>query len=49
MMGALITNEKVYWSEVSVYRLAHGKFVELWVEGSTMELLQQIGSLPRVG
>jgi predicted ester cyclase len=49
MMGARPTNRKVYWSEIFIYRLVNGKIVELWVEGSTMELLQQIGALPQHG
>jgi predicted ester cyclase len=49
MMGELPTNKKAHWSEIFVYRLLDGKIVELWVEGSTLELLQQIGALPQLG
>jgi predicted ester cyclase len=49
MMGELPTNKKAYWSEIFIYRLVDGKIVELWVEGSTLELFQQIGALPQPG
>jgi predicted ester cyclase len=47
MMSAQPTNQRVTWTEIHIYRLRQEKIVEHWVELSMMELLQQIGVLPR--
>jgi predicted ester cyclase len=49
LMGEKPTNKRVMWSEIHIYRLKDGKIVEHWAEISQMELLQQIGVLPRLG
>jgi predicted ester cyclase len=49
MMGAPPTNKKVRWSEIHIYRLHDGTITEHWAEISMMELLQQIGALPKPG
>lgn len=49
MMGVVPTNRRVQWSEIHIYRLRDGRIMEHWAEVSMMELLQQIGALPRLG
>jgi predicted ester cyclase len=49
MMGEKPTNQRINWTEIHIYRLRDAKIVEHWVEMSTMELLQQIGVLPKLG
>jgi len=49
MMGTPPSNKRVKWSEIHIYRLQDGKIVEHWAEVSMMELLQQIGALPKPG
>jgi len=48
MVGEKPTNTRVAWSEIHIYRLQEGKIKEHWAEISTMELLQQIGAVPRL-
>jgi predicted ester cyclase len=48
MMGEKPTNQRIAWSEIHIYRLQDGKIREHWAEISMMELLQQIGILPRL-
>jgi predicted ester cyclase len=49
MMGEKPTNKRVNWSEIHVYRVQDGKIREHWAEIAMMELLQQIGVLPKAG
>ncbi len=48
MMGEKPTGRQVAWSEIFIYRVHGGKIEELWAEVSQMELLQQMGVLPRI-
>lgn len=48
MMGEKPTNQRIAWSEMHIYRLQDGKIKEHWAEISMMELLQQIGVLPKL-
>ena len=47
MAGEKPTNKRVNWSEIHIYRVQDGKIREHWAEMSMMELLQQIGALPK--
>ena len=47
LMGEKPTNGRIHWTEIHIYRLRDGKICEHWVEMAMMELLQQIGALPR--
>jgi predicted ester cyclase len=47
MMGEKPTNKRVAWSEIHFYRLKDGKICEHWAEIAMMELLQQVGLLPK--
>lgn len=49
MMGETPTNKRVNWSEIHIYRLRDGKICEHWAEIAMMELLQQVGVLPKLG
>ncbi len=48
MMVEKPTNKRIAWSEIHIYRLQDGKIREHWAEISMMELLQQIGVLPKL-
>lgn len=45
-MGNPPTGKAATWSFINIYRLAGGKFVEHWVEGDTLKLMQQLGFMP---
>jgi predicted ester cyclase len=45
-MGVPPTGKRVSWSWIEIWRIADGKFVEHWVEGDMMSLMQQLGALP---
>jgi predicted ester cyclase len=47
LMGEKPTNKRIHWTEIHIYRVQDGKIREHWVEMAMMELLQQIGALPR--
>jgi predicted ester cyclase len=47
LAGESPTNQRIHWTEIHIYRLQDGKIREHWVEMAMMELLQQIGALPR--
>jgi predicted ester cyclase len=49
MMGEKSTNGRVAWSEIHIYRVQDGKIREHWAEIAMMELLQQVGVLPKLG
>ncbi len=49
LMGEKPTQQRVKWTEIHIYRLEDGKIREHWAEISMMELLQQIGVLPKLG
>ena len=47
LMGETPTHKPINWTEIHIYRVQDGKIREHWVEMAMMELLQQIGVLPR--
>jgi predicted ester cyclase len=47
MMGAPPTHKTIRWSEFHIYRIRDRKIVEHWAEIAMMELLEQVGALPR--
>src|ERR1700730_19177688 len=47
MMGAPPTHKTIRWSEIHIYRIRDSKIVEHWAEIAMMELLEQVGGLPR--
>jgi predicted ester cyclase len=49
MMGETPTNKTIKWSEIHIYQLRDEKVVEHWAEIAMMELLQQVGVLPKLG
>ncbi|HKB62595.1 MAG TPA: ester cyclase [Burkholderiales bacterium] len=49
MMGEKPTRKRIAWSEIHIYRLQDGKIKEHWAEIAMMELLQQVGVLPKLG
>ena len=48
-LGIPATGKQVANSGMSIFRIAGGKFVELWVESDNMTLMQQLGVLPAPG
>jgi predicted ester cyclase len=47
LMGETPTHQPINWTEIHIYGVQDGKIREHWVEMAMMELLQQIGVLPR--
>jgi steroid delta-isomerase-like uncharacterized protein len=44
--GVPATGKPVLWTEIHIYRLAHGRIAELWSEIDFLAILMQIGALP---
>lgn len=44
MMNEPVTNKRIRWTEIHIYRIRDGKIAEHWVEMSMLELLKQIGA-----
>ena len=40
-----ISNKRIRWPEIHIYRLRDGRIAEHWVEMSMLELLKQIGAI----
>ncbi len=47
LAGEAPTNRPVRWTEIHIYRIRNEKIAEHWVEFARLELLQQIGALPK--
>lgn len=44
MMNETVTNKRIRWTEIHIYRIRDGRIAEHWVEMSMLELLKQIGA-----
>ena len=49
MLGMPPSGKRATWSGTSIFRLAGGKIVELWVESDSMSMMQQLGVIPAPG
>ncbi len=47
LAGEAPTNKPVRWTEIHIYRIRGERIAEHWVEFARLELLQQIGVLPK--
>jgi predicted ester cyclase len=45
LMGEPVTNKRIAWTEIHIYRLRDRKITEHWVEFARLEMLNQIGAV----
>ena len=48
-LGMPATGKRAVWSGMSVFRVAGGRIVDLWVESDNMSMMQQLGAIPMPG
>jgi steroid delta-isomerase-like uncharacterized protein len=44
--GIAATGKAMQWTGISIYRLAEGQIVEMWVQMDHLGLLRQLGAIP---
>jgi len=45
--GIAATGKAMQWTGISIYRLAEGKVIEMWVQMDHLGLLRQLGAVPQ--
>jgi hypothetical protein len=49
LLGVPPTGKRFQTSAICIYRLAEGKFAEVWEQMDTLALMQQLGVIPARG
>jgi steroid delta-isomerase-like uncharacterized protein len=49
LFGMPATGKKAVWPAIAIFRLSGAKIAELWAQGDTLGMLQQLGAVPSPG
>jgi steroid delta-isomerase-like uncharacterized protein len=47
--GVPATGKKVSWPVIAIFRLSGDRIAEMWTQGDTLGLMQQLGAIPAPG
>jgi steroid delta-isomerase-like uncharacterized protein len=47
--GVPATGKKVSWPTIAIFRLSGDKIAEMWTQGDSLSLMQQMGAIPAPG
>lgn len=49
LLGIPATGKKVAWPAIAIFRLSGTKIAEVWVQGDSLGMMQQLGAIPSPG
>lgn len=49
IFGRPATGEKAVWQAITIFRLSRGRIAEIWSQGDTFGMMQQLGAIPSPG
>ena len=49
LLGRPATGKKAVWPAIAIFRLSGAKIAEVWVQGDSLGLMQQLGAIPTPG